>query len=81
MHVCIVEHQGQTQVHKNIDAHPNRFLPLKLEEAHTEALHSRGASLCQEQKIEYYIPVSCEWWRSSPMRTTQRGRPPSRRTA
>ena len=28
MHVCIVDHAGQTKVHKNIDAHPDRFLPL-----------------------------------------------------
>jgi transposase len=28
MHVCIVDHLGQTKVHKNIDAHPDRFLPL-----------------------------------------------------
>ena len=28
MHVCIVDHEGQTKVHKNIDAHPDRFLPL-----------------------------------------------------
>jgi transposase len=28
MHVCIVDQAGQTKVHKNIDAHPDRFLPL-----------------------------------------------------
>ncbi len=28
MHVCIVDHEGQTKVHKNIDARPDRFLPL-----------------------------------------------------
>jgi transposase len=28
MHVCIVDAQGQTKVHKNIDATPDRFLPL-----------------------------------------------------
>ena len=28
MHVCIVDHDGQTKFHKNIDAHPDRFLPL-----------------------------------------------------
>jgi len=28
MHVCIVDADGQTKVHKNIDAHPDRFLPL-----------------------------------------------------
>ena len=28
MHVCIVDAEGQTKVHKNIDAHPDRFLPL-----------------------------------------------------
>jgi hypothetical protein len=28
MHVCIVDHEGQTRVHKNIDATPDRFLPL-----------------------------------------------------
>src|SRR5262245_18327503 len=28
MHVCIVAADGQTQVHKNIEATPDRFLPL-----------------------------------------------------
>jgi transposase len=28
MHVCIVDREGQTKIHKNIDAHPDRFLPL-----------------------------------------------------
>jgi hypothetical protein len=28
MHVCIVDREGQTKVHKNIDPTPNRFLPL-----------------------------------------------------
>jgi len=28
MHVCIVDHEGQTKVHKNLDAAPDRFLPL-----------------------------------------------------
>ena len=28
IHVGIVDHEGQTKVHKNIDAHPDRFLPL-----------------------------------------------------
>jgi hypothetical protein len=29
MHVCIVDHEGQTKVHKNIDATPDRFLGLR----------------------------------------------------
>ena len=28
MHVCIVDGDGQTKVHKNIEATPDRFLPL-----------------------------------------------------
>ena len=28
MYVCIVDHEGQTKVHTNIDACPDRFLPL-----------------------------------------------------
>src|SRR6185503_17429913 len=28
MHVCIVDREGQTKVHKNIESTPDRFLPL-----------------------------------------------------
>ena len=39
MYVCIVDHEGQTKVHTNIDACPDRFLPL-MNEARLRAPHS-----------------------------------------
>jgi len=60
MHVCIVDTDGLTKVHKNIDATPDRFLPLV--RPYREGLVVAAecmfawywlADLCAEQQIPF----------------------------